>query len=165
MAKLHEKEFLKAYDELSDPLFRYCYLRLFNRARAKEIMQETFTRTWEYLGKGSSIDNMKAFLYRTARNLIIDDVRRRKESSLDELAEHGFDPGRDESGQFENLIEARKAKEIFSKLDPDYRDVIVMRYVEELSPKEIGDILNETENAVSVRIHRGLKKLKELLTP
>ena len=127
-------------------------------------MQETFTRTWEYLIDDGHINNMKPFLYRTATNLIIDDVRRRKESSLDEMAERGFDPGHDESGRLTDLIEGQKAQEILKKLDSAYRDVIIMRYVEELSPKEIGNIIGETENTVSVRIHRGLKKLKELLT-
>jgi DNA-directed RNA polymerase specialized sigma24 family protein len=40
-----------------------------------------------------------------------------------------------------------------------------MRYVDQLSPKEIGDAIGESENAVSVRVHRGLKKLKSILEP
>jgi len=51
------------------------------------------------------------------------------------------------------------------KLPDAYREALSLRYIEGLSPQEIGKIVGESENAVSVRIHRGLKKLKELLQP
>ena len=83
-----EKQFLKAYDEFADPIFRHCYFRVFNRERAKDLMQETFTKTWEYLNQSpitnheSRITNMRAFLYRVANNLIIDNSRQKDERSL-----------------------------------------------------------------------------------
>jgi RNA polymerase sigma factor (sigma-70 family) len=48
-------------------------------------------------------------------------------------------------------------------LDKKYRDVILMRYVNDYSPKEIAEILGQSENAVSVRINRGLKKVQEMI--
>ena len=53
--------------------------------------------------------------------------------------------------------------EVIGWLDEKYRDVVLMRYVDELSPKEISEVVGESENNVSVRIHRGLKQLKEIL--
>lgn len=86
-----------AYEAYADAIFRHCYFRVFNRELGKELMQETFLRVFEYLSKGNTVDNMRAFLYRVANNLIIDNVRRKKELSLDALNEQGFDPpGADE---------------------------------------------------------------------
>ncbi|MBI2052936.1 MAG: sigma-70 family RNA polymerase sigma factor [Candidatus Ryanbacteria bacterium] len=56
-----------------------------------------------------------------------------------------------------------EALKALGNLEPAYREVLVLRYVEDLSLGEIAAILGETENAVSVRIHRGLKKAKEFL--
>jgi RNA polymerase sigma factor (sigma-70 family) len=74
----------------------------------------------------------------------------------------------DESNTLEAAIDRFDGKRALAKLTelPDtYREVLVMRYVEGLSPSEIAKEIGETENAVSVRIHRGLKKLRALLEP
>ena len=88
---ISEEQFIKIYDELADSIFRHCYFRIYNYERAKELMQETFTRTWEYVAKGKKIDNLKAFVYRIATNIIIDEARRKKSVSLDDLMENGFE--------------------------------------------------------------------------
>ena len=75
-----------------DAIFRHCYFRVFDRERARDLVQETFLKTWEYLTRGHDIENIRAFLYRVATNLIIDDSRRKKEISLEQLSESGFDP-------------------------------------------------------------------------
>ena len=156
-----EEEFIKSYDELADVLFRHCYFRLSDRERAKDVVQETFIRTWDYVKKGKDITNLKAFLYRVANNLIIDEYRKKKELSLDVLQEDGFDPGVDETGAIQSVSEGKYALAALAKIDPSYRQVIIMRYIDDLSPKEISLILGESENAVSVRIHRGLKRARE----
>src|SRR5690349_19793406 len=61
-------QFLQAYDEFADPIFRHCYFRVFRRDRAKELVQETFLRAWEYQLQGKPIENIRAFLYRIANN-------------------------------------------------------------------------------------------------
>lgn len=158
-----EKKFLKAYDEFADPIFRHCYFRVFNRERAKDLMQETFTKTWEYLQKGERVDNLRAFLYRVANNLIIDNSRKRQEQSLDQMQDEGFDPGEDTRDRLTNFLEAGVVIKVLHKLNPKYREVIQMRYIDDLSPKEIAAVIGETENNVSVRLHRGLKELRDLL--
>ncbi len=158
-----EKQFLKAYDEFADPIFRHCYFRVFSREKAKDLMQETFTKTWEYLNSGPQVSNLRAFLYRVANNLIIDYARKKKEASLDMMVDEGFDPGRDTRAQLMNFMEGGEAIKLLEKINPKHRQVIQMRYIDDLDPKEIAAVLGETENNVSVRLHRGLKELRELL--
>lgn len=161
-----EQQFLHAYEVYGDAIFRHCYFRVFRRNRAQELAQETFTRTWEYLASGKNIDNIRAFLYRVANNLVIDEARRRKEASLDAMQETGFDPR--SGGGVERLSDRTDgafAREKLYRIDPKYRDVIIMRYIDDLQPKEIAKITGESENVVSVRIHRGIKQLREILNP
>lgn len=157
------KQFIQAYDELADAIFRHCYFRISDREKAKDMMQDTFMKTWQYLANGGEIQNLKAFLYRTANNLLIDEYRRKKTDSLDILQEAGFDPMGDDADKTINLAEAKTAITAMQKLDEKYREAVMMRFVDDLSPSEIAKVIGETENVVSVRLRRGLNKLKEIL--
>ncbi|KKT28109.1 MAG: hypothetical protein A3G02_02365 [Candidatus Yanofskybacteria bacterium RIFCSPLOWO2_12_FULL_44_13b] len=161
---LIEQKFLKAYDEYSDAIFRHCYFRVSDREKAKDLTQDTFTKTWEYVLKNGEVTDLRAFLYKVANNLIIDTYRKKKEDSLDDMMENSsFDIGEDETEQLFNSITVNQIQGLFAKLDDIYKDAIVMRYIDDASPKEIARALNVSENVVSVRIYRGLKKLRELL--
>ena len=139
-------------------------LSVYNREKARDLTQEAFIKAWTYLKDGKEVQNLKAFIYRVANNLIIDDVRKKKEASLDALAENGFDPSLGTQTSEENRIDGLILKETLQLLDEEYREVVYMRYIENLQPREIAEILNESVNIISVRIHRGLKKLKKILT-
>ncbi|MCR4261058.1 MAG: sigma-70 family RNA polymerase sigma factor [Candidatus Colwellbacteria bacterium] len=163
-----KQEFAKAYDDFADAIFRHCYFRLSNRERAKELMQETFMRTWGYIQKGNTIElsKIKPFLYKTASNLIIDEYRRNKnELSLDNLKEDGFEIA--EEAEIERgvdmRIELEKMKKVLDHLDDKHREVIVMRYIDNLEPKEIAEVLNDTPNNVSVKINRGIKQIRKYI--
>jgi RNA polymerase sigma-70 factor (ECF subfamily) len=157
--------FLKAYDAYADALFRHCYFRVYDRERARDLMQETFARTWECIVDGKDIENLRAFLYRVANNLVIDFVRKKKESSLDDMMEQGFEPSAPTDKRIVNSAEAANIISALDKVDEKHRDVIVMRYVDGLSPKEIAGILDESENAVSVRLHRAIKDVRRHIDP
>ena len=164
MNRSPKDEFLEAYNKLSDPIFRHCYFRISNRERAKELMQEVFIKAWEYiLNNNSSIKNMKALIYKIANNLIIDEYRKKKELSLDGLMAEGFEPGFDEIENTETAIDAKLVISTIYQLDEKYREAVLMRYIDELSPKEIAEITGDSENNISVRIHRGLQQLRDIL--
>lgn len=159
-----ERDFMQAHDDYAGELFRHCVLRVRDRELAKDLVQETFTRTWDYLARGKSIGHMRAFLYRTLQNATVDAMRKKRSASLDAMQEEtGFDPP-DESHEPTPEVrhDARAALRLLGELDDRYRTAIIMRYVDGLSPREIAEVLSVTENVVSVRIHRGLKQLREL---
>lgn len=164
--------FSKAYERYSDELFRHCSLRLSDRERALEITQEAFLRTWDYLSRGQEIQELRPFLYRTLKNLIIDEYRKMKSYSLEAMIDEEEGETvetllpQDESNTLEaavNRFEGKQALDMLGKLPDTYKEVLILRYVNGFSPKEIAEELSESENTVSVRIHRALKKLRELL--
>jgi RNA polymerase sigma-70 factor (ECF subfamily) len=166
----HEDRFLKAFDEYADALFRHAVYRLSDRERAIEIVHDTFTKVWGYIRSGHDIESYKPFLYKVLNNLIIDEYRRRKELSLDAiLSEEGVDEGTFPElyeGGIEEItftLDAKKASELLGEIPIVYREVLTYRFVDGLGPKEISELIEESENVVSVRIHRGLKILREMI--
>ena len=168
----HEQEFGEVFERHVDELFRHASMRLADRERALELTQEAFLRTWENLQKGGEVREPRPFLYRTLRNLIIDEYRKHKTHSLEAMLEEHEGMSvedvmpADETNTLEAAMERHEGKRALAAMQqlPDpYREVLTLRYVEGLTPKEIARIVGESENVVSVRIHRGLKKLKTLL--
>lgn len=157
------EQFIKAYDDFADAIFRYCYLRVSGREAAQDITQETFLRAWDYLADGKEIKNFRPFLYRVATNLIIDDFRKNKPVSLDVMKEEGVDIRLTHGSDLNELIDAKDVIRFMAKLDDQYREIIILRHLGGFSVKEIAEITRESENVISVRIHRGLKKLREIL--
>lgn len=159
-----EHEFIRHYDAYSDALFRHSYFRVFERERARDLVQETFTRTWGYLLQGKQIDNMRAFLYRVLNNLIVDESRKKRPLSLDELEEKGLEPSEDHRERIAANIEAKVFLRMLDEVSEKHRDVIIMRHVDDLGPKDIAAITGESENTVSVRIHRAMQELRTVAT-
>jgi RNA polymerase sigma-70 factor (ECF subfamily) len=119
-------------------------------------------KTWLYLVKGGKIDMMKAFLYHILNNLIIDEYRKRKTSSLDTLLEKGFEPSTGNTDQLINTLDGKTALLLIKRLPEAYRKIMRMRYIQDLSIQEISLITGQSKNNIAVKLHRGLEKLKIL---
>lgn len=159
------KAYLELYEAHVDALFRHAYFRLRDREEAKDLIQEVFLRFWEVISRGREIYNPKAFLYRIANNRIIDLWRKKGTNniSLEALQEEGFDVPEEETTErlIAQLDGARAFKKI-ADLPPLDQSVIIMRFSDGLGPKEIAEITGESENVISVRTNRALKRLRIL---
>lgn len=153
--------FEKLYDTHADAIWRHFYHRLGDNERAKELMQEVFLKTWQYVMLGKTIEHEKAFLYRIAKNLFINEIRTKKrETSLDTLEEEGFEV-KDEHDMTSTHAEHTELMERLGMIKDSYRTVLVMRYIDDLPIKEIATILDENETNISMRIKRGIEALKQ----
>ncbi len=158
-----EKEFLATYGQFSDAIFRHCVFRVSDREKAKDITQVAFIRLWDTVSQGKEIDNMRAFLYRIVNNLIIDEYRKKKDESLDRMRdEEGFDIGFDPRNETEARDDYERSLLLLETLPEHYRQALVMRHIDGLSVKEIARMTDESENVISVRIHRAIAKLTTL---
>lgn len=170
-----KQQFSDIFEKHSDELFRHAFLRLSDRERALELTQEAFFKAWNHVSKkdAEEIRQWRSFLYRILNNLIIDEYRKHKTQSLDAMLESEATSVmmeaqllRDETDELEAAVvrfDGAKAIAALSQLGEQHKAVLMLRYIDGLSPREIAESLGESENTVSVRIHRGIKKLQQIL--
>jgi RNA polymerase sigma-70 factor (ECF subfamily) len=160
-----QAQFLEAYENYKEAIYRHCFFRVYSKAKADELVQETYMRTWQYLAQGKEVENLRAFLYRVANNLIIDDSRKKKEDSLEVLMEKSpaYEPFYEGGKKIERQMLYNHIVENMQDLPEDYRQILSLRYIDDLDPKEIALILDTNANNVSVKINRAVKVLKAKL--
>ena len=161
-----QQKFLNIYETHSDSIFRYCLFRISSRETAVDITQDVFMRFWDYLRQGKEIKNDKAFIFMIARNSVIDFYRKKKSVSLDAILEENEDGFfmADSGGSkvdIEMSTESRFVLDKISELPPDDQQIVYLRFVEDLKPKDIAEILGISANAVSVRVIRAIEKLQK----
>lgn len=151
------------YNEYQRKIYRYCAVNLYKSDLAQDVCQETFIRAWKSLPKFKEKDGgtFQAYLFRIARNLIIDISRKKKEFSLAAYTEVESEENHEERLEKENEIE--KIKHALAELEEKERQIIILRYFEDLSHNEIARIIGIKEGALRVRTVRILKKMKTLV--
>ena len=154
-----------AHHDFEKGLNLHAFFKVHNRAIGEDLVQDTFMKTWAYLVKGGKIDMMKAFLYHILNNLIVDEYRKHKTTSLDILLEKGFEPSAGDSGRLFDVLDGKVAIILIQRLPKTYQKVMQMRYVQDLSLKEMSFITGQSKNTIAVQLHRGLEKLKLLYNP
>jgi RNA polymerase sigma-70 factor (ECF subfamily) len=158
-----EKQFTDAYHEHLDALFRYALFKVNDRDLAKDMVQDVLMNAWGYVVEGKEIGSFKSLFFRILHNRIIDHYRKKKSSSLDVILDQGYEIGVDTHDQVIDILDGKKAMEYINRLPSEYKDVLFMRFVDDLTIAEIADVTHESKNTVTVRIHRGLAKLRVLL--
>jgi RNA polymerase sigma-70 factor (ECF subfamily) len=155
-------------------LMRYLLYLTGNREMAEDLFQEVWMRV---LVRGAQFNGKARFgtwLFTIARNLVIDQRRKRTMASLDELFDGGsedsqpmsFDPAGDEKSpldRFANLEDRERIAGALLELDTLYREVLVLRFHEELSLDEIAQVTRAPLSTVKSRLYRGLAAIKPKL--
>jgi len=154
-----------AHHDFVKGLNLYAFFKVRDRAVSEDLVQDTFTKTWGYLVRGGKIEVMKAFLYHVLNHLIVDEYRKHKTTSLDVLREKGFEPKAGHSGRLFNILDGKAALLLIARLPEKYQKVLRMRYVQDLTLKEMSLITGQSKNSMAVQVHRGLEKLKLLYNP
>ena len=157
-----EKIFIESFSEYGDAIFRFCMMKVSNVELAEDMTQEVFTRYWQYVRDGKTMTNTRSFLYTIANNMSKDWYKKKKSYSLDEKMEYGV-MLKDNSAGPDIMAEYQEVLETIKDLEEKDREVLMLKYVEGLDPKDIAEILNETANAISVRLNRATKRLQQKL--
>lgn len=161
MDNKYQKQMGILYDTYVDDIFRYMMFRLRNKEKALDLTQEVFVRMWQsYLSKGKEVEFPKSLLYKIAHNILVNSYERdKKHDSLDDLSEEGFEV---EDNSQKSSFEVKDLKDALEKLPDKYSDLIMLRYIEGFSIKEISEMYDESENVMSVRLHRAIDQLKKI---
>ncbi len=146
------------YDTHAPRIFRYIYHRLGDRALAEDLTSEVFVR---FLHVRSEPENLAAYLYRIAHNVIVDYLRRNPpvEPLSDTVQSNLADPL--EQAAIE--LERARLRRALSRLTPEQSQVLVLRFLEGLSIEEVGRVLGRSAGAVKALQRRGLATLRDLL--
>ncbi len=155
--------FSKLYNEYYKKIYRYCVINIFRTELAQDICQETFIKAWKSLHSFSleKGGTFQAYLFKIARNLIIDLSRKKKEFSLASYVDIETYEHFEEKLDRENDIE--KVKIALAKLEEKDRQIIILRYFEDLQHNEVAKIIGIKEGALRVRTIRVLQKLKHII--
>lgn len=164
-AKAGDKDaFGKIYNLFLEKIYRFIYYLVNDEDTAYDIAQDTFVRAYRALPRYErKRGSFSTFLYTIARNLVIDKQRKRVSLSLDLnfVGEVKYE------GDFEESIDSaersKKVHEVLDSLDTFDKELVVLRYFEDMSFKGIAKIVGKEEGAVRVRVFRILKNLKERL--
>jgi RNA polymerase sigma-70 factor (ECF subfamily) len=158
------KIFSEIYDQYIDQIYRFVFLKVSSQEIAEDLVSETFTRAWESIKGGTDIKNCRAFLYQIARNKVIDHYREKgKNQVVSAELDPIVDPREDleEKAIFNSDLEV--VKKAITNLKDDYQNVIIWHYLDDLPIPEVSKILDKSEDATRVLLHRALKSLKNEL--
>jgi len=162
--------FIKVYDENVNDIHRFIYFKVGNHEEANDLTSMVFLKTWNYIqnDKLESSKTLRALLYKIARNIVIDHYREKggkKAVSLDDEDNRIeiVDEKQDLSGDLEDKVNMELIQEKLPLLKEEYREVVIMRFINDLSLEEISDINGKSRGNNRVLIHRALNALKKLV--
>ena len=158
--------FSKLYDIFIDPIYRYVYFRV-NAEDAEDLVETVFLKVWENLKKYKKKEKtyFSSWIFRIAHNLVVDHYRSYK--SLDSLELNIQIP--DENRQHNpiknvhNVFNQETLKTAISNLKKSHQQILVHKFINEFSNKEIAEILNKSEGSLRILQFRALKALKSEL--
>jgi len=162
----NQQAFAHIYDLYQDKIYRFVYFRVSNENLAQDLTSEIFIKVLDYLKNGKEIENFQSFIYKIARNLIIDFYRQagQEELPIDEFVEENIPEEKDLIGAINDKFELEKIQEALSQIPDQYREVIILRFIEDLSFKEIAKIMDLKEAHTRMLAHRGLKLLRQQIS-
>ena len=172
-----KENFSKIYDDHSKEIFNFLYIRTQSSDLASDIVSETFFKFWK-----SNCDkpedylkNPRAFLYRLAKNCLVDSYRKSnhceivsieassEDSENENVVEIQIQSNEDIKTDYAESEKKQMVLNAIKKLNPIYADVLIYHYIQGLDSQEISVIINRTESNTRVIIHRALESLKKAL--
>lgn len=156
--------FAEIYDAYADRITRFIRLKVGSMDDAQEIQSDVFERAWKSLCE-QRVRHLSAYLYTVARRAVADHYRA-KSRAVQMVDLEGAEPLDDDASGLQTMIVQSDLKDVAEALDglyEDYRELIVMRFMDELSIAEIAEALQKTPNNVRVTLHRAIGSLKRMI--
>jgi len=161
------KKFSQIYDRYINKIYRFIFFKVNSQEIAEDLTSETFLKIWQTFQKsksGQEIENIQAFLYKTARNLVTDYYRQKGKARV-VSAENTLiaDPRQDLAEKAVLSSDLETIRTVLAGLKEDYQNVIIWHYLDDLPIIEIAKLLDRTEETTRVLLHRALTSLKNKL--
>ena len=161
-------EFVKIYDRYAPRIYRFVYLKVSSPRDSEDLTSEVFLRFWKNISGNDEnkqkIDNPRALLYRIANNLVIDFYRKKSRTELIMDPEDSLLTNIEDKSNLDSKLnidsDMEGIKKALGQIKDEYQNIIIWRYLDDFSNKEISKILEKPEGTVRVLVHRALKELK-----
>jgi RNA polymerase sigma-70 factor (ECF subfamily) len=155
--------FSALYDHFADNIYRYVYYKV-KSSESEDLTEIIFIKAWENRKKyDPSKSSFSSWIYTIARNTIIDHYRVFKnidELSID-LTDH--DEAKNPKLNAESVLNAEKVREAISKLTDSYKEILLLRFIEDLEYSEIAKVMGKSEGSIRIMQFRAMKELKQVL--
>ena len=168
-AKKDPQAYGKVYDLYAPRIYRFVYFKVSSEEEAQDITADVFLKAWQYLldPKGNDVRHLSALLYRIARNNVIDFYRQRAARGEIATIDSNDEVIADTREQFKQLdakLDVEALAPALRSLKDEYREVLVMKYIDQLETDEIAEALSKTNGNVRVLLHRAMNALRGLAT-
>lgn len=167
LKKQDQDAFAEIYDLYVGDLYRFIYFKVSNVEEAQDLTSEVFLKAWHAAqDNGMNVTTLPAFLYKIARNTVIDHYRKKKSDfSLDEVIDSPIEPAaaHNLSKDFDTNLNLDLIQEAMRDLKDEYREILVLRYVDDLQTAEMAKILDKSKGNIRVLQYRALEALKSVL--
>ncbi len=159
--------FASLYDLYVAKIYRFIFFKVSKKEEAEDLTSDVFLKTWQYLAEKTDreVKSFSGLVYQVARNVLVDWYRaraNRAETSLEGVPEIAV-PEKAFT-DFDTHYDAAKVLKVVRQLKQEYQEIILLRYIEELSVKEISYIVKKSPVGVRVTLHRALNLLKKALS-
>lgn len=158
------------FERYAGPVFNFLYRMVGNAADAEDTAQETFFRAWKYLKKFNREKRFRSWLFTIAKNVAFSRFKRKQPQTFSDMEDEAHpladtiaDPAPLPEEWFSHGEAEREVTRALQELHPSSRAVLVLYYQEDLSFREIGELLNEPLDTVKSRHRRALIALRKLL--
>jgi len=158
--------FGRLYETYLDQIYRYIFIRTGDAHEAEDLTEEVFLKAWVALpktNKGTPVENFRSWVYRIAHNLVVDRYRSKKITvPLQDVL-----PSSDENPLPESVVQQREQNNhlasVLDQLEEPFRQVILHRFVHQLSHDETARVMGLRASHVRVLQYRALNKMRLLL--
>jgi RNA polymerase sigma-70 factor, ECF subfamily len=152
------------YDFFIDPIYRYIFFKV-KKDDALDLTENVFLKIWENIGsyRKTAGSSFSSWAYRIAHNAVVDYYRMEKEHSELDVNIADTKKHNDPVVTTERKLGQDALKSAISKLKKTYRQIILMKYINELENHEIARVLRRSEGSVRILKFRALKALKRIL--
>lgn len=157
--------FGEIYDEYIKKVYQFIFFRVPSKEIAQDLSHDVFVKLLDYIkNNDKEIHFLQALIYKIAKNSVADYYRHRgDEVNIDEVIyKLGEDIGLEQ--KIDIKIDVVKIGKQLNKLkNPEHREIIILKHLDELSHKEIAQVLDKSEKAVRAMLYRALKELKNII--
>ena len=155
---IYDREYMeRLIRENYDEIYRYCWRHTGQRETAEDLTQEVFLKFLGNIGRYREFGKLRNYLYVIAGNLIRDCYRKKKETYLEEADEEAAET------ELEQAVERIEIRKALDSLEAEERDLVILRYYQELKIRDISAVTGIPPSTVRYRLKQAERKLKETL--